>query len=277
MKKILFPSDFSPAANNAFKYALEFASKFEAEIMVLHTFNLPIVTDNQMFPENYMEIFNSTELAQFDYFKDKMVSIRQIADEVGFNQNKLSHILLDGDLLFNIKKVVKEAAIDFVIMGTNGATGWTAFFIGSNTGAVVTAVSVPVLSIPLEAKFDKIDTIAFTTCYRTKDVDALKIVVDFASKINANVKCLHVKSSDSKLSEKDISEFEAHFKNDNVSFFILPSDHIQQTISDFLIGEGIDMLAMLTYKRNFFVAFFDHSLTQKLSYNLATPILALHE
>ena len=245
--------------------------------MVLHTFNLPIVTDNQMFPENYMEIFNSTELAQFDYFKDKMVSIRQIADEVGFNQNKLSHILLDGDLLFNIKKVVKEAAIDFVIMGTNGATGWTAFFIGSNTGAVVTAVSVPVLSIPLEAKFDKIDTIAFTTCYRTKDVDALKIVVDFASKINANVKCLHVKSSDSKLSEKDISEFEAHFKNDNVSFFILPSDHIQQTISDFLIGEGIDMLAMLTYKRNFFVAFFDHSLTQKLSYNLATPILALHE
>ena len=44
MKKILFPTDFSETANNAFVYVLEMAKTFKAEVLVLHVYNLPIVT-----------------------------------------------------------------------------------------------------------------------------------------------------------------------------------------------------------------------------------------
>jgi nucleotide-binding universal stress UspA family protein len=57
-------------------------------------------------------------------------------------------------LIFNVNKAIKEDKIDYVVMGTEGASGWSAFF-PTNTGAVLSDVEVPLLCIPLEAKFKK--------------------------------------------------------------------------------------------------------------------------
>ena len=64
MKKILFPTDFSEVANNAFVHALEFAKMVHGELVLLHSFELPIY-DNQFFPENYAAIYDSVELSEF--------------------------------------------------------------------------------------------------------------------------------------------------------------------------------------------------------------------
>jgi hypothetical protein len=34
---------------------------------------------------------------------------------------------MDGDLLYNIEKAIKEDKIDYVVMGTEGAAGWSTF------------------------------------------------------------------------------------------------------------------------------------------------------
>ena len=80
-------------------------------------------------------------------------------------------------------------------MGTSGASGWESFFVGSNTGAVLSRVDVPVLSIPADAKYTKIETIGFTTRFREKDKQALREVLKIAKKVGAKVKCLYVKTS----------------------------------------------------------------------------------
>ena len=43
MKKILFPTDFSEIADNAFLYALKMADYLGYEIIVLHAYELPII------------------------------------------------------------------------------------------------------------------------------------------------------------------------------------------------------------------------------------------
>jgi len=184
---------------------------------------------------------------------------------------------MDGSLLYNIKKAIKEEKIDFIVMGTSGATGWEAFFLGTNTGNVLTAVDVPVLSVPLEAKFKKIETIGFTTRYRTKDKKALKDVLKIAKKMNAKVRCLYVKTNNSDVSDATIKHWEEEFKEEPVVFSIIPSDNVPDTILDFVLFKDIDVLAMLTYKRNFFVELFKPSLTQKFSNRLDIPVLAMHE
>ena len=103
MKKILFPTDFSEVATNAFVHALEFAKIVQAELVILHTFELPIY-DNQFFPENYAVIYDSLELSQIEMFKDENPKLRVIAEERHLSNIKLSHRLMDGDLLHNIKK-----------------------------------------------------------------------------------------------------------------------------------------------------------------------------
>ncbi|MGO4906326.1 universal stress protein [Flavobacterium sp. W20_MBD1_R3] len=274
MKKILFPTDFSTVATNAFVHALEFAKIVHGELILLHTFELPIY-DNQFFPENYAVIYDSVELAQFDMFKDEVPKLRTIAEERHLDKIKISHRLMDGDLLFNIKKVIKEDKIDFVIMGTSGATGWDAFFVGSNTGAVISRIDIPMLCIPLEAKFKKIEIIGFTTRFRTKDKKALKMVLDIAKKTKAKVKCLYVKTSESDVSNDTVAKWEDEFINEPIEFFVINSDEVKETILDFIMYKEIDVLTMLTYKRGFFEGIFKPSLTKKIANNFDIPILAI--
>ncbi len=276
MKKILFPTDFSEVANNAFVHALEFAKIVNAELVLLHTFEFPIY-DNQFFPENYNVVFNSIELSAFDMFKTEIPKLRVIAAERNLNQIKMSHRLMDGSLLYNIKKAIEEENIDFIVMGTSGAAGWEAFFLGTNTGNVLTAVDVPVLSVPSDSKFKKIEIIGFTTRYRAKDKKALKDVLKIAKKTNAVVKCLYVQTNDSDVSASTIKEWEEEFVGEPVLFSIILSNDVQDTILDFVLFKDIDILAMITYKRNFFVELFKPSLTQKFSNRLGIPVLAMHE
>ena len=277
MKKILIPLDFSVTSDNAFVYALEMAKLLKAELVLLHTFELPVV-DSQAMALNYATIYNTIELANFEHFKEKLPQLRSIASERKLDHIPMNHILMDGDLLNNIKKVVNEENIDLVIMGTNGAESWFDTLIGTNTGAVITNVKVPVLSVPAEAKYQKIETIAFTTRFRPKDIEALQKVLFYAKKFRAQVKCLYVKTSSSDVTSETINRWKSHFEDEeNLQFFIIPDEEVQRTIEDFLDNQSADMLAMLTYKRNFFVELFTTTTTQKLSYYLKTPILALHE
>tara|TARA_R110000868_G_scaffold131418_2_gene341455 strand:- start:7001 stop:7837 length:837 start_codon:yes stop_codon:yes gene_type:complete len=274
MKRILFPTDFSETATNAFIHALEFAKIVQAEIILLHTFELPVF-DNQFFPENYMIIYESLQLSQFDMFKDEIPKLRAIAEEHHLDQIKMSHRLMDGDLVYNIKKAIKDDKIDYVVMGTEGASGWSAFFSGTNTGNVLTDIDVPLLSIPIDAKFEPIKTIGFTTRFRPKDKKALKKILSIAKMANAEVKCLYVKTGHSDVTRDTVKKWENDFENEPIEFFVITSDEVKETILDFILYKEIDLLTMLTYKRSFFEGLFHPSLTKKFANNFDVPILAI--
>lgn len=276
MKKILFPTDFSEVATNAFVHALEFAKVVQGELVLLHTFELPVY-DNQFFPENYNVLFDSLQLSEFDMFKEEIQKLRTIAEERKLHEIKMTHRLMDGNLIYNIRRAIKEEKINFVVMGTAGSSGWEAFFLGTNTGSVIGTIDVPVLCIPLEAKFEKIKTIGFTTRYRSKDKKALKDVLNIAKKTNAKVKCLYVKTANSDVPEATIKHWEEEFEGEPIQFSIIPSDDVKGTILDFVLFKDIDVLAMITYKRNFFADLFNPSLTKNFVNKSPVPILAMHE
>ncbi len=276
MKKILFPTDFSEVADNAFVHALELAKKMDAEIILLHTFEIPIV-DNQYFPENYQRLFDSLELAKFEAFKLQVEKLRNIAQELNRQDIKMAHRLMMGDLVQSIKTTIKEDGIDFVVMGTSGANGWKETFLGTHTGEVATAIEVPVLSVPVVSKYDKIETIGFTTRYRQKDKAALLQVLFIAKKMKATVKCLYVKNNDSDVSEITVEVWEKEFSHEPIQFFVIPSEEVTETIMDFIASQSIDILAMTTYKSNFFVELFTTHFTEKMTYHSTIPVLVMHE
>lgn len=276
MKKILFPTDFSEAATNAFVHALEFAKVVKAELILLHTFEIPVY-DSQFFPENYASIYSSIELAKFEMFKDEIPKLRAIAAERNLDNIVIKHRLMDGDLIYNLKNAVEEDEIDFVIMGTTGVSDWTKFFTGSNTNSVISEVKVPVLCVPIDAKFKKIKTIGFTTRYREKDKAELRKVLKIAKKTDAKVKSLYVRSSTTDVSDMTIKEWEIEFANENVEFLVLPSDEIKETILDFVLFKDIDILTTITHKRSFFESIFDSSFSQKITKEVSIPVLIMHE
>ncbi|MES2239217.1 MAG: universal stress protein [Bacteroidota bacterium] len=274
MKRVLFPTDFSEAATNAFVHALEFANSIEAELVLLHAFDLPVF-DSQYFPENYMMIYESVELTQFEIFKDELPKLHAIAQKRNLSGIKMTHRLMDGTLLSTIDRSIKEDDIDYVIMGTEGATGWTEAILGTHATAVISDVSIPVLSVPMEARFKSVKNIGFTTRFRPKDKVALRQVLEIAKKMKAKIKCLYVKTDNSDLTKETIKEWENEFANEPVEFNVIFSENIKESIMDFIMFKEISILTMLTYKRNFFESLFHHSLTQDCASHFDIPVLSI--
>lgn len=274
MKRILLPTDFSEVANNAFVHALEFAKLFKSEIVLLHSFELPVL-DTQYFPENYAVIFDSIELSKFDKFKEEIPKLRKLTEEHDAHHIKLSHRLKEGGLAYTIKNSIKDDEIDFLVMGTSGASGWTEFFVGSNTSSISVELDIPVLCVPKDAVIKKIKNICFTTRFREKDLNALENTVKIAKKANARISCLYIKTSESDVKNTTIEDWKTKFKNDPVDFFIIENEDIEGTILEFIEKNKVTILAMLVYKRNFFTKLLSPSIAQKFSNHLKIPVLVL--
>lgn len=276
MKKILFPTDFSKTANNAFIYALEMAKFIKAELIVLHVYELPPVS-YEGYPTYVSDVYESLELSNFENFRDQVPLLRKIAEDNNLDAIQMSHVLEQGNLIAVMKRIVRDEKIDLIVMGTSGATGLKELFLGSNAGSVIEKIPILSLTVPNKAKFDKIKKIGLTTRFSRKDKIALKQVLEFATQINAKVKCLFVRTFDSNIRQTVINKWKLDFKNQPVEFFIIPSEDVKGTIADFLIQKDIDILAMLSYKHNFFENLFGKSLIKTFAFESDVPILALHE
>ena len=276
MKKILFPTDFSETAENAFVYALNMAKSLEAELIVLHVYDVAIISYEGYSPIT-LEVYESIELGNFENFKDYIPKLREIASQHHLERVVMRHVLEEGDLIYAINNIVKQEDINLIVMGTNGASGMQELFLGSTTGSVISNVPTTLLCVPIDAKFKKIEKIGFTTRYRDKDRKALKNVLKIANKLKATVKCLYVKTSDSDVTDEKISDWREEFKIDQLNFFITSNDDLENEVFEFVESQNIDVLAMLTYKRGFFESLFKKSFAKKLSYHSEIPLLVLHE
>lgn len=275
MKKILFPTDFSEIANNAFVYALKLARVYDAEVVVLHLFELPNLTYTQL-PDNLLEIYNSVEIDQFENFKDYVPYLRELAEKHNLGAVKMSHVLKHGNLTDAMKEVIQQEHIDFVVMGTKGATGRLEVFLGTNTSGVITDLPAMVLAVPDGAQYADIKSIGFATTFSDRDSIALMKVVNFATMFGAKVKCITVINDTLSIAPSEVERWKKDFEKESVDFFLIPNDDVKETILDFIRGQHIDVFAMPAHKRNFFKTLFTRSLTQKLSFHTDTPILSIN-
>ena len=276
MKKILFPTDFSATSNNAFVYALQLARNIDAEVVTLHVYELPVV-DYINVPAYLLEIYDSVEMSNFENYKDQIPVLRSIAEQHGLEDIKISNVMMDGDLVSTILRMVKDDNIDYVVMGTKGASGIKETFLGSSTASVIAESKAVVLCIPEALQYRPIHRITFTTRFREKDQKALRNVVELAKGFNAHVDCLYIQRSGSDVKEVVVADWKLLFGNEDVTFHILKSDDVEQAIIHFTEAHNTDMLAMLHYKHGFFENLFRRSLTEKLAFHIKIPLLALHE
>jgi hypothetical protein len=70
--------------------------------------------------------------------------------------------------------------------------------------------------------------------------------------------------------------FSADFaENDSIAFHVLDGTDFQTVLTNFLDEMEIDIVVMVTEKRNFLQELFHYSKTKALSYHSRTPILSL--
>ena len=276
MKKILFPTDFSEVSNNAFIYALKLAESISAEIVTMHVYQLPQA--NYINISEYLhEIYDVTELSNFENYKDEVPILRSIAESNNLDHIKMSHTLILGNLIEEIQKITKNENIDFIVMGTKGATGLKETFLGTVATKVMNDVKSVVLAIPEHCKYHPIEKILFITEYKAEDTASFLKVMDFAKTFQAHTDCLRVDPVHHEIKDDYTKNWNEISTNKNINFLAISGDDVEGIVLNFIDLHKINLVAMQVHHRNFFEKLFEISLLKKLAFHINVPILAIHE
>ena len=278
MKKILFPTDFSETANNAFVYALKFAKSINAEIYVLNTYEMPVIsTTSAGQPELIQNVYNSIELNNFDNYKKQVPKLRNIASDIDCADINLTFIFEEGIMLSILKKIISEEHIDFIVMGTNGNSGFEKKLLGSNTVYVMENISIPILSVPRKAEFKRLNNFGFATMLRDSDKPGLHQIIKIAQALNADVKVLHVLRKENTEAMNTLDTWKAEFNDANVTFHTVLNEKLDESVFFFIDDQLIDVMCIVKRQLNFFEKLFTTSLSKQLSYHADVPVLVLKE
>jgi nucleotide-binding universal stress UspA family protein len=146
MKKILLPTDFSDNSWNAIKYALQLFKKQECKFYILNTY-IPIIY-NMEYMMSGSNIYELDELQKTQSTKELENIKVKITEEFNNSSHSIETISSFNNLIPEISEVIDREEIDFVVMGTKGATGATELLFGSNTVHVLKNAKCPLLAIP---------------------------------------------------------------------------------------------------------------------------------
>jgi len=141
IQRILVPTDFSKYAATATKYACELATKFDAELHLLHTLEiLPAFMPKLASGLDFSAYVNALKADT-----DKLLT--SLLDPQWAAGRKVIHAVIEGSPKVEIYRYAKQNDIDLIVLSTHGRTGMPPAIIGSVSDSVVRTAPCPVLTV----------------------------------------------------------------------------------------------------------------------------------
>lgn len=271
ISKIIVPTDFSPPAEQALKYAIELAKKTKAAIILLHI-NQVAMVDASMPAETYQYLVKEIEEMTVEGL-DKLSKNLLIPSGVSFTTETKY-----GFVAEEICQLAKNEEADLIIMGTTGASGVAEILIGSNAASVVANSTVPILVIPKDLTYKDYGRIVYATDYNEPEFPALMRLIYFAELFDCPLDVVHVKSDADKYFNSENNFFKKNKANityPNIQYIQLEKGDIIQSINHYVEENNADLLVMAKHNRGFFDRLFHRSLSKKMAYHTKIPLLVL--
>ena len=139
LKRILCPIDHSDCSKEALKYAVSFAMKEEAKLLLLH------IIDIRSFNEELDAI--SKQIPDEETFEQLRVKLLDCIPEEIRDDMDVEAIVIQGIPFVEIISTAKEKEIDMIVIGSHGRTGISHMMLGSVSEKVVRKAPCPVLTV----------------------------------------------------------------------------------------------------------------------------------
>ncbi|MCC7232033.1 MAG: universal stress protein [Bacteroidia bacterium] len=272
IRKILVPTDFSDTSRNALHYAVQMALRQKANIVLFHAAHVPAVANEEILLQSTRNSVESEAMNHLEALKLDMVR------EFGFDGIEM--ITSFGFAVDEINTLVKEQSIDLIVMGTRGASGLSEILIGSNTAEVIEHCVCPVLVVPENARFRIPEAVAFATNYADNDFQSLYLLTEMMKPFGARIAILHIENREEKTEVRFMDWFKGQVQTNipysNFSFHLIQGSNLEETLNDFVMNNGISIVAVAMRKRSFFDKLTNRSFTKKMVYHSDIPLLAFH-
>lgn len=278
IKKILFPTDFSPTAQNAFKHCLILADYYQAKVEVLHV----------VFPE-YAAM--DVPVVSMETTREKAETATAVLHsfvKLGLDQAQVAYSLQQvprveelveiGIPIGSIIKIAEERHADLVLMGTKGAHNTLERAFGSVSSGVIEQARCPVLLIPEFAQWKPTHIVAYASDLSEADPYHFWKATEMLSPFHPLLHVINIHQG-KEHDQVAIDELKKIFSNNTpavqISFHQENHDSISKGLEEFVDNYGVDLLVMYSPHRSWIERLFHHSQTRDVAFTTRTPLLVI--
>jgi nucleotide-binding universal stress UspA family protein len=196
---------------------------------------------------------------------------------------RIEYVAEEGSsLVDSIERYVRYNGINFVIMGITGSTKLEQIFIGSNALNMARQGICPVIIVPPDAKFKKIQNVMLLSDF--KNVKSTTPVAQIKQILDSFKPNLHIVNVDSEhyiqLTEdykRERDWMEKTFEDYKPEFYFIRLYDFLDATSNFTVDQNIDLIVTVPRKHSFLSGLYKTSHTKKLAYHSHIPVAAIHE
>ena len=145
LAKLLVPTDFSEDSEQAARYAVELAKRFQAEIHCVHVVDIPadLLSTSAYYMTGPSEAF-------LDQIREESKKNLEAFAEKNLEGVQVRTAFLEGSPFVEIIRYARNQEIDLVVIATHGRTGLKHVLFGSVAEKVVRKAPCPVLVVKRE-------------------------------------------------------------------------------------------------------------------------------
>lgn len=276
MNTLLLPTDFSATARNAAHYALQLAEQFGiARVVLYHSYEIPISVDPMVPGVQMLEVDTLKESSQEGLERFRAEILPKAGSVVIEIYNEY------GDLSDGLDDVCKQVNADLIVMGITGGGLLEEKLIGSNAVTVASHTKVPVIIVPQEAAFTRIEEVLLTSDYEREDREVpLASARLILRETNAKLFVFDIDPAPEEY-EADPAQADRYALRSLLAEFS-PEFHFSQSssyadaINDFTAQHKIDLIITIARKQGFFGSLFSESHTRKLAFHSKVPVMVVH-
>jgi len=145
LAKLLVPTDFSEDSEQAARYAVELAKRFQAEIHCIHVVDIPadLLSTSAYYMTGPSESF-------LDQIREESKKNLEAFAKKNLEGAPMRTAFLEGSPFVEIIRYARNQEIDLVVIATHGRTGLRHVLFGSVAEKVVRKAPCPVLVVKRE-------------------------------------------------------------------------------------------------------------------------------
>ena len=276
MKKILVPTDFSKRSQEALDFAIEFNEKYGGKIVLLHVLEIPSYHYSVAGEVNLVPI---DKLYEGEFVKGTHRRLEELSKKVTEAGQEVATRLKYGNPYENISGEITEEMADYIIMGSNGASGLREVFFGSNAERIVRHAECPVIVVKGKASLKGMKNMVLAS-----DLDEEQDIIALRAKelqefLGVNLHLLKVttphnfRTKDAVDKELDAFVKRNHFENFTVNS--IEADYPDDGIVAFAEKVGAGLIFIGTHGKTGLAHLFGGSRAEDLVNKSKIPVLTM--
>lgn len=271
MKTILATTDFSPAATNAAHYAAEMALVLNADLLLLHVYEIPVI---------YLEVPPAhNEERMIKEAEKKLSDLKeQIIQETG-GKIKISTEVRTGIFFQELQAVCKTIDPYAVVMGSKGISFTESLLYGKQAVYAMKNLNYPLIAVPPVVKFSSIKKIGLACDLRhvtdTIPAEEIKMLVH---ELNAELHILNIDRLDvfNPKTDYDSVLLEGMLASLKPTYHFITNETTDKAIINFAEENQIDLLLVVPKRRGLLKRLIHKSHTKQLVLHAHVPVMVMH-